>query len=48
MADLRPWLMLGTVFRRGISIYARLAILFAVLVNAYGIYAILGLEFVSF
>lgn len=47
--DVAPilWLMLGHVFRRGISVYARLAVLIGILVNAYGLYAI-GLDFVSY
>lgn len=48
--DLAPilWLMLGYAFRRSVSLYARLAILVGILVNAYGLYAILGLDFVSY
>jgi len=47
--DVAPilWLMLGYVFRQGISISARTAILIGVLVNAYGLYAI-GIDFVSY
>jgi hypothetical protein len=40
--------MLGWVFRRGISIEARAAIVIGILVNAYGIWAIEVLHFVSF
>jgi len=48
--DVAPilWLMLGYAFRQGISIPARAAILIGILVNAYGVYAILGLDFVSY
>jgi hypothetical protein len=42
------WPMLGWVFRRGISIEARVAIVIGILVNAYGIWAIEVLHFVSF
>ena len=48
--DVAPilWPMLGWVFRRGISIEARAAIVIGILVNAYGIWAIEVLHFVSF
>ena len=48
--DVAPvlWPMLGWVFRRGISIEARGAIVIGILVNAYGIWAIEVLHFVSF
>lgn len=42
------WPMLGWVFRDGISREAKLAIVIGVLVNAYGIWAIEVLKFVSF
>ena len=48
--DVAPilWPMLGWVFRRGISMEARAAIVIGILVNAYGIWAIEVLHFVSF
>ena len=48
--DVAPilWPMLGWVFRRGISIEARAAIVIGIIVNAYGIWAIEVLHFVSF
>ena len=48
--DVAPilWPMLGWVFRRGISIEAKVAIIIGILVNAYGIWAIEVLHFVSF
>ncbi len=48
--DVAPilWLMLGWVFRRGMSREAKLAVVIGVLVNAYGIWAIEVLKFVSF
>jgi hypothetical protein len=48
--DVAPilWPMLGWVFRRGISVEARVAIVIGILVNAYGIWAIEVLHFVSF
>lgn len=48
--DVAPilWPMLGWVFRRGMSREAKLAIVIGVLVNAYGIWAIEVLGFVSF
>ena len=47
--DVAPilWPMLGWVFRRGISIEARVAVVIGILVNAYGIWAIQQ-DFVSF
>lgn len=48
--DVAPilWPMLGWVFRRGMSWEAKVAIVIGVLVNAYGIWAIEVLQFVSF
>jgi len=48
--DVAPilWPMLGWVFRDGMSREAKLAIVIGVLVNAYGIWAIEVLKFVSF
>jgi hypothetical protein len=48
--DVAPilWPMLGWVFRRGMSWEAKVAIVIGVLVNAYGIWAIEVLHFVSF
>ena len=48
--DVAPiiWPMLGWVFRRGMSWEARVAVVIGVLVNAYGIWAIEVLDFVSF
>ena len=48
--DVAPilWVMLGMLFVRRISVPARLAILFGILVHAYGIYVITVLDFVGF
>lgn len=48
--DVAPilWPMLGWVFRRGMSWEAKVAVVIGVLVNAYGIWAIEVLKFVSF
>ena len=48
--DVAPilWPMLGWVFRRGISKEAMAAIIIMTVVNAYGIWAIEVLHFVSF
>jgi hypothetical protein len=48
--DVAPvlFLMLGWVFRRGMSLEAKAAIVIGVAVNAYGIWAITVLDFVSF
>jgi hypothetical protein len=48
--DVAPilWPMLGWVFRRGISKEAMAAIIIGIVVNAYGIWAIEVLHFVSF
>jgi len=48
--DVAPilWLLLGWVFRNGMSVEAKAAIVVGVLVNAYGIWAITVLDFVSF
>lgn len=48
--DVAPilWPMLGWVFRNGMSREARLAVIIGVAVNAYGIWAIEVLKFVSF
>ncbi len=41
-------LMLGWVFRDGISIEARIAIVIGVIVNAYGVWAVTVVDFVSY
>lgn len=48
--DVAPilWLMLGWVFRRGMSPEAKVAIVLGVIVNAYGIWVITYLNFVGF
>ena len=48
--DVAPilWLLLGWVFRNGMSLEAKAAVILGVLVNAYGIWAITVLGFVSF
>jgi len=48
--DVAPilFLMLGGVFRKGMSLEARAAVVVGVAVNAYGIWAITVLQFVSF
>jgi hypothetical protein len=48
--DVAPilWLLLGWVFRNGMSVEAKAAVVIGVLVNAYGIWAITVLGFVSF
>jgi hypothetical protein len=48
--DVAPilWLLLGWVFRNGMSVEAKAAIVLGIIVNAYGIWAITVLDFVSF
>lgn len=48
--DVAPilWLLLGWTFRAGTPVEARAAAVLGVLVNAYGIWAITGLDFVAF
>lgn len=48
--DVAPilWLMLGYVFRERMPVEAKAAVVIGVLINAYGIWAIYALEFVSF
>jgi hypothetical protein len=48
--DVAPimWILLGWVFRKGMSVEAKAAIVLGIIVNAYGIWAITVLDFVSF
>jgi hypothetical protein len=48
--DVAPilWLMLGWVFRERMPVEAKVAVVIGVLVNAYGIWAIYNLNFVSY
>jgi hypothetical protein len=48
--DVQPilWLLLGTVFRRGMSIEAKAAVVLGVVVNAYGTWAVTVANFVSY
>jgi hypothetical protein len=48
--DIAPilWLLLGYVFRTRMPIEAKVAVLIGILVNAYGIYCIYNLNFVSY